>query len=49
MTWDGDVDRIMLGPKLFKELEGIVLKAKTNLKTAQDRQKRYVDEHRKQS
>ena len=33
------MDRLVLGPKLLKEMEEIVKQVQGNLKTAQDRQK----------
>ena len=46
MTWDNPVNRIVLGPKLLKEMEQEVVKIRQKLKAAQDRQKSYVDKHR---
>ena len=46
MTWDSLVNKIVLGPKLLKEMEQEVAKIRQNLKAAQDRQKIYGDKHR---
>ena len=43
ITWSNPVDRLMLGPKLLKQLELIVKHVQSNLKTAQDRQKSHED------
>ena len=40
------VNRIVLGPKLLKEMEQEVVKIRQNLKAAQDRQKSYAYKHR---
>ena len=37
------MDRLVLGPKLLKEMEEIVKQVQGNLKIAQDRQKSQVD------
>ena len=47
VTWDNMVDRIMLGPDLLLDLEQLVTKVKGNLKEAQDHQKIYADNKRK--
>jgi hypothetical protein len=46
VRWDNPVDRIVVGPELFKEMEDQMLKIKQNLKAAQDRQKSYADKNR---
>ena len=43
VTWDIQVDHLMLGPDLLKDLEQLVTKVQVNLKEAQDRQKGYED------
>ena len=47
ITWDSPVDRLMLGPDLLKDLEQLVTKVQVNLKEAQDFQKSYTDQKRK--
>eukprot|EP00253_Pinus_taeda_P031928 PITA_31928 len=42
-SWSGLEDRLMLGPKMLKEMEALVKKVRSNLKAAQDRQKNFVD------
>ena len=37
VTWDNPVNRVVLGPKLLKEMEQEVVKIRKNLKVAQDR------------
>ena len=37
MTWDNPLNKVVLGPKLLKEMEQEVVKIKQNLKVAQDR------------
>ena len=39
LTWDNLVNRVVLGPKLLKEMEQEVVKIRHNLKAAQDGQK----------
>ena len=39
ISWSNPVDRLVLGPELLKEMEEIVKRVQSNLKTAQDRQK----------
>ena len=39
VTWDNPVNKIVLGPKLLKEMEQEVAKIRQNLKVAQDRRK----------
>ena len=36
VTWDGPVDRLMLGPNLLMHLEQLVTKVQVNLKEAKD-------------
>ena len=45
MTWDNPVNRVVLGPKLLKEMEQEVVKIRQNLKATLDRQKSYADHH----
>ena len=46
ITWDNPVNRVVLGPKLLKEMEQEVVKIRKNLKVAQDRYKSYAGKHR---
>jgi hypothetical protein len=46
VTWDNPADRVVLGPKLLKDMEDHVVKIKQNLEAAQDRQKVYADKNR---
>jgi hypothetical protein len=46
VSWDNPTDRIVVGPKLLKEMEDQMIKIKQNLKDAQERQKSYVDKNR---
>eukprot|EP00253_Pinus_taeda_P003899 PITA_03899 len=46
-SWSGPEDRLMLGPKMLKEMEELVKKARSNLKAAQDRQKNFADRKRR--
>ena len=43
ISWSNLVDRLVLGPKLLKEMEVIVKQVQGNLKIAQDRQKSQAD------
>ena len=47
VTWDSPMDRLMLGPDLLMDLEHLVTKVQVNLKEAQDRQKSFMDQKRK--
>eukprot|EP00253_Pinus_taeda_P008909 PITA_08909 len=42
-SWSGPEDKVMLGPKMLKQMEELVKKVRSNLKVAQDRQKNFVD------
>ena len=46
MSLDNPRDRVVLGPKLLKDMEDQVVKIMQNLKVAQDRQKFYADKNR---
>ena len=46
VRWDNPVDRVVVGPKLVKEMEEQMLKIKENLKYSKDRKKNYVDKNR---
>ena len=46
MTWDNLVNRIVIVPELFKEMEQEIAMIRKNLKVSQDRQKSYADKHR---
>ena len=46
VTWDNPINRIVLGPKLLKEMEQEVAKIKQNLKASQDRQNIYATKYR---
>ena len=43
ISWSNPVDRLVLGPKLLKEMELIVKQVQGNLKVAQDRHKSQTD------
>ena len=43
ISWSNLVDRLVLGPKLLKEMEEIVQQVQGNLKIVQDQQKSQVD------
>lgn len=43
----GPEDRLRSGPEMLEEMEGLVKKVCSNLKAAQDRQKRFVDRKRR--
>ena len=43
ISWSNRVDRLVLGPKLLKEMKLIVKQVQGNLKIAQDRQKSQAD------
>jgi hypothetical protein len=43
MSWDNQIDRVVLGAGLLKDMEDQMVRIKKNLKVAQDRQKIYVD------
>ena len=43
ISWSNPVDRLVLGPKLLKEMELIVKQVQGSLKVAQDRQKSQAD------
>ena len=47
VTWDSLVDDLMLGPDLLMDLEQLVTKVQVNLKEAQEFQKCYMDQKRK--
>ena len=47
VTWDILMDRLMLGPNFLMDLEHLVTKVQVNLMEAQDHQKIYVDQKRK--
>ena len=46
VTWDNLVNRVVLGPKLLKEMEQEVVNIRKNIKATQDRQKSYADKHK---
>ena len=39
VTWDNPVNRVVLGPKLLKEMEQEVVKIRQNLRPSQDKKK----------
>ena len=43
ISWSNPFDRLMLGPKLLKDMELTMKQVQQNLKVSQDRQKSYVD------
>ena len=45
VSWDNPVDRVIVGPKMLKDMEEQVVKIRQNLQIAQDRQKRYADKN----
>jgi hypothetical protein len=45
-SWDNPIDRVVLGPKLLKDMEDQVVKIKKNLKATQDRHKVYADKNK---
>ena len=47
-SWSNPVDRLVLGPKLLKDMELILKQVQGNLKVAQDRQKSQADLKRTQ-
>jgi hypothetical protein len=47
IRWDNPADRLMVGPEILQEMENIVRKVQQNLKEAQDRQKSYADQKRR--
>ena len=46
-SWSGPEDRLMLGPRMLKEMEELVKKVRFNLKAAQDRKKNFADRKRR--
>lgn len=46
-SWGGPEEKLMLGPKMLKEMEELVKKIRANLKAAQDRQKNFADQKRR--
>ena len=47
VSWDGPMDRLMLGSNLLLDMEWLVTKVQGNLKEAHDHQKSYADKKRK--
>jgi hypothetical protein len=47
VSWDNPVDRVVIGPKMLKDMEEQMIKIKQNLKTMWDRQNIYADKGRK--
>lgn len=45
-SWRGREDKLMLGPKMLKEMEEMVKKVQINLKESQDKQKSFVNRKR---
>ena len=43
VSWDNPVDRVIVGPKMLKDMEEQMLRIGKNLKIAQDIQKSYAD------
>lgn len=41
--WGAPEDKLMLGQEMLREMEEMVKKVRSNLKSAQDRQKNFVD------
>jgi hypothetical protein len=48
ISWDNPTDRLMVGLEMLQEMENMVRKVQHNLKEAQDRQKIYADQQRRQ-
>src|SRR5713226_2712960 len=46
VTWDNQVNMIVIGPYLLKEMEQDIAKIRQNLKATQDKHKIYNDKHR---
>ena len=46
ISLDNPTDRVIVGPKLLKDMEDQMVKIKQNLKVAQDRQKNYAYQNR---
>jgi len=46
VSWDNPTDRVVLGPKLFKDMEDRMVKIKKNVKASQDRQNIYADKNK---
>ena len=46
VTWDNPMNRVVLSPKLLKEMEQEFVKIKQNIKATQGRLKIYADKHR---
>ena len=46
ISLDNPTDRVIIGPKLLKDMEDQMVKIKLNLKVAQDRKKNYADQNR---
>ena len=42
ISWDNPIDRVIVGPKLLKEMENQMVKIKYNIKETQDRMKSYA-------
>ena len=49
ITWSNPVDRLMLVPDLFQEMELTMKQVQNNLKIAQDKQKSHADLKRTQN
>jgi hypothetical protein len=46
VSWDNPTDRVVLGPKLLKDMEDLMVRIKQNLKATQYRQKHYADKNK---
>ena len=46
LSWSQPEDKLMLGPYALQEMDRIFKQIQRNIKTAQDRQKNYVDKKR---
>ena len=42
ISWDNPMGRVIVGPKLLKDMEDQMVKIKQNLKVSQDRKKSYA-------
>jgi hypothetical protein len=47
ISWDNPADRLMVGPEMLQEMENMVRKVQQNLKEAQNRQKSYANQKRR--
>ena len=43
VSWDNPIEKVVIGPKMIKDMKEQMIRIKQNLKIAQDRQKSYAD------